>query len=385
MAVAVVSGAVANKPRQGGEAWVRLSWALGLRRLGFDVWLVEQIAPDTCLGPDGGPAPFERSENRAYFLEVTEAFGFAGRAALVLGDGPACAGAAWDEVAQAAEESDLLVNISGHLRAPALLERFRRRAYVDIDPGYTQIWHLAGGDPVNLAAHDVHFTIAENIGRPECGIPLAGFDWHKTRQPVVLDEWPVSPADALDRFTTIASWRNPFGRLEHDGHSYGIKLDEFRRMMALPERSPYRFELALDIHPAERPDLERLRRHGWALVEPRAAAGTPEAFRRYVQSSAAEFSVAQGVYVETRSGWFSDRTARYLASGKPVLVQDTGFGRCLPEDEGIVAFATLDDAVAGADALARDYERHARAARRIAVEHFDSDAVLTRFLDDATA
>ena len=379
----MVSGAIANKREQGGEAWVRLSWALGLRRLGFDVWLLEQIAPEVCVDDRGAPASFEHSANRAYFRGVAREFGFEGRAALVCGHGPIACGAEWEQLLEVAAEAELLVNISGHLRSPTLLERFRRRAYIDIDPGYTQMWHEAGGNPVNLEAHHLHFTIAENMGRPGCGIPSAGFRWLPTRQPVVLEEWPPAPGGDPHHFTTIASWRNPFGRLEHAGRTYGMKLDEFRRVIELPERAPHRFELALDIHPDEVPDLDRLRSHEWHLTDPRAAAATPAAFRRYVQRAGAEFSVAQGVYVETDSGWFSDRTARYLASGKPALVQDTGFSRVLPAGEGIVAFSDLEEAVAGADAIARHYERHSAAARAIAEEYFESDSVLTRFLEAA--
>lgn len=382
MATLVVSGAIASKCAQGGEAWVRLSWALGLRRLGFDVWLLEQIAPEVCVDDRGMPASFERSANGAYFRAVAREFGFEERAALVCGEGPV-ATAEWEQLLEVAAEAELLVNISGHLRTPLLLGRFRRRAYVDIDPGYTQMWQEVGGDPANLEAHDLHFTIAENIGRSGCGIPSAGCRWLPTRQPVVLEEWPRAPGGDPHHFTTIASWRNPFGRLEHAGRTYGMKLDEFRRVVELPTRSPHRFELALDIHPAEHRDLDLLRSHGWHLTDPRAVASTPSAFRRYVQRAGAEFSVAQGVYVETDSGWFSDRTARYLASGKPALVQDTGFSRFLPVGEGIVPFSDLEEAVAGADAIARDYERHSEGARAIGEEYFDSDSVLTRFLEAA--
>ncbi|HEY3020349.1 MAG TPA: hypothetical protein VGJ32_09155 [Solirubrobacteraceae bacterium] len=365
MTAVVVSGAIANKLRNGGEAWVRLSWARGLRRLGFDVWLVEQL-------PAAAPAA-ER-----YFTDVVRAFGFEGRAALLAGAAPRSVGVPYRDLLDVAAEARLLVNISGHLTRAPLLARLRRRAYVDLDPGYTQLWPGAA----RLAGHDLHFTIAENLGRGDCTLPSAGVRWRAVRQPVVLDDWPVAPARAPRRFTTVASWRHPFGRLRHGARTYGIKLDEFRKVVELPARCAEPFELALDIHPDERPDLELLRRHRWRVVDAPARLGDPEAFRRYVQASGAEFSVAQGVYVETRSGWFSDRTTRYLASGKPALVQDTGFARTLPVGEGLVAFRTLDEAVAGAEAIASEPERHAAAARRIAEEHFDADRVLARFADD---
>jgi hypothetical protein len=376
MATIVVGGALANKPLSGGEAWVRLSWVLGLRRLGFDVVLLEQL-------PAGSWK--ESNLHRSYFREVVAAFGLQDSAALIDGEGPVTEGLGWQEILDAAGEAQLLVNISGHLAAPAVMSLFRRRAYVDIDPGYTQIWRASGSDAARLDGHDVHFTIAENLGTPGCPIPTVGIDWVPTRQPVVLDQWPVAAALDPLRFTTIATWRTPFGRLEHAGHVYPMKLDEFRRLIELPQRCTQRFELALDIHPAERPDLERLDTHGWHVVSARERTGDPGAFRRYVQGSAAEFSVAQGVYVETASGWFSDRTARYLASGKPALVQETGFSRNLPVGEGLVAFGSVEEAAAGAEAIAADYDRHARAARRLAEEHFDSDAILTRFVECATA
>jgi hypothetical protein len=281
-----------------------------------------------------------------------------------------------------AAEADLLLNISGNLTAPALLRRFRNKAFLDIDPGYTQIWHVAGA--LEIAPHDVHFTIAENIGHSDCSIPTAGIEWRTTRPPVVLDDWPVAPTDDR-RFTTVATWRGPYGRVEHAGRTYGVKLDEFRKMLPLPRRFGEAFELALDIHADEAPDLAALREHGWRLVDPRDVAGDPDLFRLYVQGSGAEFSVAQGIYVETSSGWFSDRTTRYLASGKPALVQDTGFSDWLPSGEGLVGFRTLEQAVSGAEAIMADYDRHSRAARALAEEHFDSDRVLAKLLEDALA
>jgi hypothetical protein len=368
--VAVVAGAIANKPGSGGEAWVRLSYVAGLRRLGWTVHVIEQIAPEVCAGPAV-----------AYFDAVLAAHGDAATSTLVGPSGERLhGGAAAPE--ELAAEAHLLLNVSGNLTAPALLARFRRTAFVDVDPGFTQVWHADGTLPI--PPHGVHFTIAENIGRAGCSIPTAGIRWRTTRPPVVLDDWPVA-ATADRRFTTVATWRAPYGRLVHDGRTYGIKLDQFRKVLPLPGRCRQAFELALDIHPDDERDLAALREHGWRLVDPRAVAGDPARFRSYVQGSGAEFSVAQGVYVDTRSGWFSDRTARYLASGKPALVQDTGFGDTLPTGEGLVAFGTLDEAAVGAEAIAAAYERHARAARAIAEEHLDSDVVIGRLLEDALA
>lgn len=382
MTTVVVSGAIANKYLNGGEAWVRLSWALGLRKLGFRVYFVEQIGRDTCLDAAGNVAPFERCENLAYFRQVTERFGLGGSAALIYEDGEQIYGPSYAELLGIADAAELLVNISGHLALKPLLRRLRRKAYIDIDPGFTQFWHAAGDTALTLEGHDFYFTIGENIGAPFCAIPAGDILWRRTRQPVVLEHWPPSCEGDPDRFTTVASWRGPYGRVQYGGETFGLKVHEFRKFVELPERARPGFEIALDIHPAEDRDLELLHRHGWRLVDPKVVAPDPEAFRRYVGSSGAEFSVAQGIYVETESGWFSDRTVRYLASGKPALVQDTGFGRNLPTGEGLVAFRTLDEAIFGAERIADDYEGHCRAARALAEEYFDSDTVLGQLIEE---
>ena len=244
-----------------------------------------------------------------------------------------------------------------------------RRIYIDLDPGYTQFWHAAGNPGPRLEGHNFYYTVGENIGRPCCSIPTGGIRWRPIRQPVVLEHWPACPRRPRP-FSTIASWRGPYGPAQYAGTTYGLKAHEFRKFIELPRRVAQRFEIALDIDPADERDLVALRGHGWHVIDPKVVASGPVAFRQYVQASGAEFSVAQGVYVETQSGWFSDRTVRYLASGRPVLVQDTGFSRNYPVGEGLVAFRTMDEAVAGAERIARDYAEHGRAARAIAEELF---------------
>lgn len=371
MKTVVVSGALANKPGNGGGAWERFSWVVGLRRCGFDVYFVEQIDPGACV-----------DVNLRWFQSVTRRFGMADRSALVCADGKSCEGVAWPRLLQVAESAQLLVNLSGHLTLEPLLARIKRKVYVDVDPGFTQLWHSAGNPGARLEGHDFYFTIGENIGTPTCTIPTGGIPWRPIRQPVVLEDWPVSVEGRADRFTTLASWRGPFGPVEHAGRSFGLKVHEFRKVIDMPRRSPCHFEIALDIHPADEKDRQALLSRGWHLVDPRQVAGDPDAFRRYVQQSGSEFSVAQGIYVDTHSGWFSDRTVRYLASGKPALVQDTGFGRHIPIGEGLLTFRTLDEAVVGAERILKDYEKHCRAARALAEEYFGSDVVLGRFFEE---
>ena len=386
MRTLIVSGALANKPFNGGEAWVRLSWALGLRRLGFAVYFVEQIDPRVCVDAGGAPARGGASVNHAYFRDVTREFGLAETSALIDVATGQTHGLSPDVLRDAAGSAELLVNISGHLSWPAVTSRVRRRAFVDIDPGYTQIWHAEGNLNTRLEGHHLFFTIGENVGRPGCDVPAAGIPWRRTRQPVVLRDWPVCEARDPGRFTTVASWRGAYGPVRLGGRTFGVKAHEFRKFVEVPTRlrgSGQTFELALDIHPGDARDRDLLTGNGWRIVPPAEVAPSPDAFRRYVQASGAEFSAAQGVYVQTSSGWFSDRTARYLASGKPALVQETGFSRNLPAGEGLVPFTTVDEAVEGARRIAADYRGHAQAARAVAEAHFDSNKVLGEVLEAA--
>jgi hypothetical protein len=371
MSTVVVAGALGNKPGQAGEAWVKLSWIRGLQRLGIEVWFVEQLAESR--------ARDERAPT--WFRAVAEQFEFAERAALLSGAEAIVGPSVEDLIGVAAEAT--LVNISGHLTFARLFESFRRRVLVDIDPGFTQFWHEDGLAGANVEGHDVYFTIGELIGTDDCAIPTGGIAWHPVRQPVVLDDWPLIEAGDANRFTTVATWRGPYGPVQVGGRTYGLKVHEFRKFIELPRRSPQRFEIALDIDPGDDRDLTALRDHGWTVVDPRQVAGEPDALRTYVQASGAEFSPAQGMYVDTACGWFSDRSVRYLASGKPVLVQDTGFSRILPVGEGLLAFRTLQEAVSGAAEITARYPEHCAGARKLAEEYFESERVLGPFCEQA--
>jgi hypothetical protein len=377
----VVAGALANKPRNGGEAWVRLSWVLGLRRLGIEPWFVEQIDPRTATDASGRPAPLHQSVNAAWFGAVVERFDLAGRAALVEPDGAIVRGPAAGALLEALACADLLVNISGNLAAPALLRLPARRAYLDLDPGYTQYWHEAGLLGGALDRHEHLLTVALGLGRPGSAIPTGGRRWLAVPPPVVLDEWPAAEAPPEPLFTTVGSWRGGLGRLEVAGRSFGQKAHEFRRFADVPRTVGRSFEAALDIQPGDAADRDRLLAGGWRLRDPREVAGSPDAFRSYVQRSGAEFSPAQGVYVETACGWVSDRTTRYLASGRPAVVQDTALPASLPRGEGLLTFRSADDAARAVREVVSDPRRHSVAARRIAEEHFDSDRVLRELLE----
>lgn len=380
MPLIIVSGAIANKMNQGGEAWVRLSYLLGLQELGYEVHFIEQISQKACVDRTGQPSAFESSANKAYFDLVMQTFGLQRASTLILVDKLGQAVFEPELLSQCARASALL-NISGHLNLQPLLEVVRCKAFIDIDPGYTQYWHVSELAGAQLSGHDFYFTIGENIGTPECRIPTCGINWLPTRPPVVLSHWPVLDAPSKLKFTTVANWRGAYGAVQFGDETFGLKVHEFRKMIDLPRRAPGDFEIALNIHPGDEKDRHALLAHHWQLVDPVAASDTPENFQHYVQQSSAEFSVAQGIYVDTHCGWFSDRTVRYLASGRPALVQETGFSKNLPTGMGLVPFTTLQEAVDGAQAIAADYAAHSRAARRIAEAHFDSDKVLQLLME----
>lgn len=383
----VVSGAIANKPFNGGNARMVLNWLEGLERLGVDVFFVEQIRSEHCVGDDGRASSIAESANRRYLQEVMTARNLASRTVLI-GDGSDTVeaatlfGATASELYDIAEQADLLINISGHLSIAALKDRFRRKAYVDLDPGYTQIWHTEGTNAARLDGHDVFFTVGQQVGSSDFNVPTDGIEWRTIRQPIVLDDCPRASLPSCERFTTIASWRGAYAPITFQGTTYRVKAHEFRKIVDLPRMLGQSFEVALDIHADDGKDLEGLRTAGWQVVDPRQVAAMPDDYCRYIEGSAAECSAAQGMYVQTASGWFSDRTARYLACGKPALVQNTGFSTPIPGD-GLLVFDTVQEAAEGAARIARDYRGHCEAARWLAERYFDSDAELGRFMEDA--
>jgi hypothetical protein len=357
---------------------VFLQYLLGFRELGWPVTFVDRLEPDMCRDEKGEPCELERSENLRYLREVMVRFDLAGDFALLFDGGRECVGLSRGQLAERASGAALLLNVNGFIEDEEVLGLVPLRVYLDIDPGFPQMWRELGLHDA-FAGHDAHVTIGERIGQPDCEIPTCGLDWVTTPQPIVLSQWPE--ADAGSRaFTSIATWRGANAPVTYRGKTYGLRVHEFRKFAPLPRRSPQTFELALDIHPADKSDLELLRDNGWRLAGPEVAAD-PWRYRDYVQRSLAELMVAKNMYVETRSGWISDRSLCYLASGKPVLAQDTGFSGLYPTGDGLVAFGTLDEAMAGAESIAGRHDRHARAARELAEDCFNSRKVLTRLLD----
>lgn len=385
----VVTGLIAAYPL-GGLAWDYLQYVHGLRALGHDVLYLEDTgrwvyAPwqeaftDDCdrhvaylasLFRGGAPWAFRDPHGRMHGMDAAA-------------------------VRRACAEADLFLNVSG---ACWLRDEYRGRgttAYVDTDPGYSQSVLLAAEDPsaadavtyaaALIRAHDVFFTFAENIGAPGCAVPTAGLRWIPTRHPITLDDWPCQDAsedpghDAA--FTTVMSWRTDVPLPVLEGRTYGGKDVELRKLAGLPRRTPIQLELAL-AGDAPRGELTDA---GWRLVDARTVSATPGSYRAYLAQSRGEIGIAKEVYVATASGWFSTRSASYLALGRPVVVQDTGLEGHYPIGRGLLSFTDVETAAAALDDVVGAYAVHARAARALAAELFDARRVLGRLLDDVFA
>jgi hypothetical protein len=380
----VVSGSIAQKPSQGGHTWAFLQYVIGLRKLGWNVMFVDQLASDMCIDLDGRACGIEGSANLSYFVRVMENFGLSNAYALLCDGGERVLGLSRARVLEHCHSASVLLNVMGFLRDAEILDATRNRVFLDIDPGFGQMWQELGLHSM-FTGHHHYVTIGENIGRPDCGIPTCGQTWITTRQPIVLDYWQEARTPPARPFTTIASWRGTYGPVPYQGKTYGLRVHEFRKFMALPTLTGQQFELALDIHPADSVDRRNLENSGWAVVDPNAVASDPQQYQNYVRESTAEFMVAKNMYVDTRSGWFSDRSICYLASGRPVLVQDTGLRHLYPTGEGLLTFTSVDEAAGGVQEISTRYDVHARAARALAVEYFDSNKVLTRLLEKVGA
>ena len=370
----------------GGVIWQTVQYLVGLQRLGFDVYYVEDngIYPQmftTDAEPDG-------ADRAAAFIAGTmERFEL---------------GACWSyhpwhgadrtyglsraEVTRLLGAAAAVINLHGgtlplpeHRAGGAFI-------YLETDPVAPQIElhdKLAATETF-LDAHTSYFTYGENIGAPDCKVPVppARYEFHPTRQPIVLDFWQTGAAEGGERFTTIANWRQPNREMTLGGEVYHwSKHHEFLKFIEMPRRTTQAFELALSsFEPADR---EMLEGNGWHVSGALEASLDPDVYRQFIAGSRGEWTVAKDQNVRLRSGWFSDRAASYLASSRPVVTQTTGFENILPTGAGLFGFATLDETLAAIDAINSDYPRHCRAAREIAREYFSHDVVLPKMLRQA--
>jgi hypothetical protein len=359
-------------PEGGGHRWAYLNWALGLKSLGCEVVWLELVEPDT-------PAEQLRTDV-AVLNNHLEPYGLSGCVALCGWDEQPLQLAGLGKVLDldAAAEADLLLDMA--YSAPTrVVSRFQRSALIDIDPGLLQAWISAGA--LQVAPHDIYFTIGETVGRPGARFPDAELEWHYTPPCVALDWWPPVSADPRAAFTTVSHW---YGGewVEHDGESYpNNKRDGFLPFLDLPRHTSQQLELALCLSPDEGPERRALEKKGWRVVDAGVVSSTPWGYQQYIQRSRGEFSCAKPSCIRFQNSWVSDRTLCYLASGKPAVVQYTGPSCFLPDAAGLFRFETLDEAAQALEVVGADYARQCRLARQLAEMYFDAHKVVGRVLE----
>ena len=376
MARIVVCGYMARHP-VAGNLLAFFQYVLGFHRLGHEVVYLEESGwPYSCYDPDTQHWVDHPVTGLKIVREMIDSLCVRIPVVYVNRDTGHVDGASWDEVNERLRQADLLVNVGGVCELP-MFQQCRRRAIVDMDPLFTQV-EMFGARTLN--SYHVHFSYGANIGRKGCTIPTCGIEWVPIVPPIVLDLWQWAEPAADAPFTTIANWGS-YGSVVYQGTTYGQKDEEFLRLIDLPRHSARRLELSLSGGHERRTILQDA---GWSIRDAGDELGTNvQAYRDYIRTSYGEFSVAKNAYVISRSGWFSDRGACYLAAGLPVVLQETGFSDWLPHGAGVLAYGTLEEAASCLEQVTLDYQVHRRAARRIAESVFAHDRVLPRLLDRA--
>ena len=386
----IVSGLAATYPL-GGVAWDYIQYLHGFYRLGHDVYYLEDTG-GWAYDPVGVTFVDDLTYHIGYLGDFLKRLDPGlGNRFCVIGPDDRHWGMSAEALAAVVKRADVFINISTTCQLREAYAAIPVKILIDSDPLYTQSSfpdYLAGTatekdrrNIENMLRHDVFFSFGENVAQDFCSVPKGVVDWIPTRQPIVLDSWDKAPVrPARDVFTTVLSWQPTQEGPKVAGVQYGGKNMEFEKLLDLPQKTPAVLELALG---GGRPPRELLEEKGWKLVDGFSMSKTPWVYRDYIWDSLAEFSTAKNAYVATTSGWFSCRTACYLASGRPAVVQDTGFSRFMDVGEGVLAFADETGALAGIEAVRADWQRHSRAAKAFAKHYFDADAVLSRLLTEA--
>jgi hypothetical protein len=362
----------------GGMTWHRLHWLVGLRRLGFDVWYVED-SDRLVYDPLTFWPTAECSANVAYLAKQMKRVGLEDRWIFrPPGVTDHCLGATDSgALKRLYKEADVVINLSGAQELRDDHDIIRCLVYIDTDPVAKQVAVANGEKQVvqMLDKYDHLFTYGDNLGSLDCLVPIERYHWHPTRPPVCLDWWANTSQPAPESaLTTISNWKHTGKDIIWQGEVYHwSKHNEFLRFINLPSRSSLPIELA--IGGIGEDEIARIRRHGWRTVRS-TSLNEPKTYHNYILNSLGEFTVVKDQYVRLRSGWFSDRSACYLAAGRPVITQDTGFGNRLPTGEGLFEFSSEDEALMAISAIARDFKRHSSAALEIAREYFDAFKVL---------
>ena len=378
---AIVTGMIATYP-VGGVVWDYAQYIIGLHELGFEVYYLEDTG-----SPTYNPIAGLYGDDRAYSLEFLSLSlesmlpGMGGRWHFRAMDDRTY-GLSAKDFGDILAESDLFLNISGGTLMRPEYMHSRRKALVDSDPGLNHFVNYPKWDKnpgwlgtKGFRAHDFFFTYAERIGKSDCPLPSFDLPWIPTRPPVASGKWSSLPPG--DIWTTVMTWDNFRKPIQHGEQSYGSKELEFPRIERIPSRVHAPVELAIGGNHAPREHWKSL---GWSVVESHAVSATTHDYHRYVCSSRGEFSVAKNIYVATRCGWFSCRSVCYLAAGRPVVIQDTGFSEIIPCGDGVLPFTSLETAAGAINRVEGNYAAHQSAARAIALEYFDCRKVIPEML-----
>lgn len=353
---------------RGGHIMYALQWLHGLRLLGHEVLYYDRVD--------------DRPETAALFGTIVGQWWDRRLAAALRKNGQSAFGLSLAHVEAFASDAAGIISLGCQFSADPdpWLASVRPRVLIDVDPGFSQLWAMEASSPEEvLGRHDLYFTVGANIGTARSALPTLGIDWRPIWNPVIADWWRPETPRSRDRFTTIAGlWLNGYEPFE--GVVWGPKAEELSRFLRLPSLAGESIEIAVESGSGE-DLLSELAHNGWLVESAELLTSSPEAYREYVTASAGEFSCAKGLYVGSRSGWFSDRSACFLAAGRPVVIQDTGIQDILPTGAGLFVVATVEEAAEAIRRIRKDYEHQSNIARRIALDHFDARRVLPALLE----
>jgi hypothetical protein len=374
----VVAGYIVGGPL-GGLVWHHLQYVLGLIKMGHDILFVEDSDDyPSCYNPETNELSTDPTYGIKFINAIFNHFNIGNKWAYYQAHSKIWLGKSEDDVIKFSAHADIFLNLSGINPLREIFREIPVRVFVDTDPAFTQIRHLSDPAAFQLAKKHTHFfSFGENYGTMDCGIPNDGFSWKPTRQPVVTDIWDYTDGNDHGSWTTVMQWDSYKERM-YDGKAYGMKSASFTPYLSLPNYTKDRIELAIGSATAPR---EKLLQAGWYLADPLVVTKSPESYKQYINASKGEWSIAKQGYVNSHSGWFSERSACYLASGRPVIVQDTGFSKFIKTGEGLFGFSSPEEVIDSLEEVNGNYKKHCLAARSIAEEYFRYDKVLGCLLE----
>ena len=366
-----------------GVTYQFLHYLIGLRRLGYDVYYVED-SKCWLYDPDIDDLTPEVTQNIQRIAPILKVYGFQDHWAFRNYKRGECYGMTEPQLLQLYRDADAFLNVTGDQEIRDEHLACSRRIYVESDPVISQ-FKVAEGEPkmiAHLSAHDTHFSFGENLGNPDCGVPIEKFQWQQTRQPIVLSLWQHAyPPGKV--YNTIGTWNNKGKDIVYQGETYyWRKARELEKFLNLPRQRSLPFEIAANVSEEEKITVQKLlKKHGWHQLDAVKLSQDMQQYCTYIQKSRGEFTVAKDQYTRLRTGWFSDRSACYLAAGRPVITQETGFSKFLPTGKGLFAFETMEDVLAALDEIEHDYEGNCLAAREIAAEYFAAEKVIASLME----